>query len=112
MSLLITHDIPARRCDVPHCEKVCVPTRMFDNTNITCGECDHFHCTDCTNQIWTGEWNGTIFYKPVFSQPGMRHEVFRCAFCRTSFDRVEIVNGNGFKWVKNGTSRRLVRTDE
>ena len=23
------------KCDVPHCEQMCVPTMSFDNTNIT-----------------------------------------------------------------------------
>ena len=77
-----------RQCDVPHCENVCVPTETFDNTNITCMACSKFHCSRCTEQIWTGEWNGEVFYKPNLVVPGHRHEVFRCAFCRASFDRI------------------------
>ena len=84
-------ELPPRLCDVPHCGKMCVPTHSFDHTNVTCWECDKFHCIDCTKQIWSGEWNGEIFYKPVFKLPGMRHEVFRCAFCRASFDRFKEV---------------------
>ena len=71
-----------------HCEKVCVPALPFDNTNVTCMHCEKFHCTDCTSQIWTGQWMDSVFYKPTIVLPGMRHEVFRCAFCRASFDRI------------------------
>ena len=86
----VTHMAPRtpRECDVPHCENACVPTEMFDNTNITCMVCSKFHCTQCTEQIWTGEWNGVTFYKPTYLIRGMRHEVFCCAFCRSSFDRI------------------------
>ena len=83
-----SHEELPRQCDVPHCEKVCVPALPFDNTNVTCMHCEKFHCTDCTSQIWTGQWMDSVFYKPTIVLPGMRHEVFRCAFCRASFDRI------------------------
>ena len=77
-----------RICDVPHCGNSCVATPMFDDTNITCMKCKKFHCTECTKSIWKGEWDGETFYKPKFILPGLRHEVFRCAFCRATFDRM------------------------
>ena len=80
-----------RTCDVPFCEKVSRPTPMFQNDNITCMRCKNFHCDDCSKQIWSGEWQGEVFYKPKMLIPGLKHEVFRCAFCRASFDRMEQV---------------------
>ena len=75
-------------CDVPHCETEEIPTPMFVDTNITCMTCKKFHCSQCTKQIWTGNWNGETFYKPKILFAGMKHEVWRCAFCRSSFDRI------------------------
>ncbi len=77
-----------KTCEVPYCEKTCEATGMFDNTNITCMKCNKFHCNDCSDQIWKGEWNGNTFYKPKINFLGLRHEVFQCAFCRASFDRL------------------------
>ena len=92
---------------------MCVPTEVFDNTNITCMGCSKFHCTQCTDQMWTGVWNGEVFYKPKLVVPGLQHEVFRCAFCRASFDRIREVDGDGYKWVQGEDgSRALVRTDD
>ena len=75
-------------CDVPYCDKTCEATIMFDNTNITCMKCNKFHCNDCSAQIWKGEWNGNVFYKPNLNFLGLTHEVFQCAFCRATFDRM------------------------
>jgi hypothetical protein len=79
---------PMRKCDVPFCDKECEESPMFSHKNITCMRCDKFHCDDCSKQIWTGEWNGEVFHKPVINFiVGLRHEMFRCAFCRVTFDR-------------------------
>ena len=80
--------VECRPCDIPHCEEQDTPTIMFDDTNITCMRCNKFHCRKCTEQIWTGTWNGETFYKPKIIIEGMTHQVFRCAFCRASFDRI------------------------
>lgn len=80
-----------KKCDVPHCENVCVPTRFFDDTNITCMACRNFHCTECTKRIWTDQWTEETYSKPKYYLQGLRHEVFACAFCRAAFDRFVIV---------------------
>jgi len=77
-----------KKCDVPYCDKTCEATPMFDNTNITCLKCKKFHCNECSAQIWKGEWNGNVFYKPNMNFLGLTHEVFQCAFCRATFDRM------------------------
>jgi hypothetical protein len=74
-------------CDVPYCEKTCEATHCFDHTNITCAMCDKFHCNDCSDQIWKGEWTDNTFHKPKLSFIG-NHQVFQCAFCRATFDRI------------------------
>jgi len=76
-------------CDIPHCEEQEKPTNSFDHTNISCWGCKKFHCSKCTEQIWSGTWNGETFYKPKVVLPGLTHQVFRCAFCRSSFDRMK-----------------------
>jgi hypothetical protein len=78
-----------RPCDIPHCEEKEIPTMMFDDTNITCITCKKFHCSKCTEEIWSGTWNGETFYKPKILIAGMTHQVWRCAFCRASFDRIK-----------------------
>jgi hypothetical protein len=82
-----------KRCDIPHCEMECVPTRLFYDTtcNITCIRCKHFMCNGCTTRIWKGEWNGEQFYKHKSILPNMEHGVFMCPFCRSSFDRMDSV---------------------
>jgi len=84
-SPLLQNQTEPQLCDVPYCNKTHVPKQ--DNTNITCWECKKFHCSDCTQQIWSGEWEGETFHKPVIRLGGLRHEIFRCAFCRATFDR-------------------------
>jgi hypothetical protein len=74
-------------CDVPHCCNVEKPTCYYDDTNITCMECGKFTCSKCCEEIWTGEWNNQIFYKPKYVLPNLLHQVFKCPFCRASFDR-------------------------
>ena len=77
-----------RTCDVPFCDKVCVESPLFSHKNITCMCCKNFHCDECSAKIWTGEWEGEVFHKPVLDFiVGLRHEMFRCAFCRATFDR-------------------------
>ena len=76
-----------KECNIPHCEVKENATVMFDDTNTTCLKCNNFICSQCTKQIWTGEWNGEMFFKPKFLLPGLKHEMFMCPFCRSSFDR-------------------------
>ncbi len=77
-----------KTCDVPFCEKQENPTTSFDHTNITCWTCKKFTCSSCTEQIWKGEWNEEIFFKPTFVLPGLKHEVWKCPFCNSTFDRM------------------------
>lgn len=78
-----------QKCDVPMCEEVETVTRKFDDTNITCFSCGKFICSKCTEQIWTGNWKGEQFYKPTFILPGAVHQIWRCPFCRSTFDRIK-----------------------
>jgi hypothetical protein len=96
-------------CGVPYCDTVEKPTRMFDDTNITCWTCKKFTCSKCVAQIWKGSWGGDEFYKPKFVLPGLLHQVFKCPHCRASFDRMLPVDKNG-EIIKY--ERRLRTTDE
>ena len=80
-----------KECDVPCCGFKEIPSDTVEHDNIECLTCAKFVCTTCTNQIWTGTWNGDVFHKPCFVGPGMVHEVWRCPFCRDSFDRIRQV---------------------
>ena len=74
-------------CDVPYCVRKETPTRMFDDTNITCMKCDHFICSCCVEKNWKGTWTQEDFYKPKYELPGLKHELWKCPFCRATFDR-------------------------
>jgi len=76
-------------CDVPYCNGCEHITPPFgSNVNVKCMTCNKFTCSDCCDQIWKGEWNGEVFYKPKITGFGMRHEVWSCPFCRSTFDRL------------------------
>lgn len=77
-----------RCCDVPYCNNVQEPPLSFDNTNgVICWTCKKMACKECTDRIWSGEWNGKIFYKPKLIIKGLIHQVWKCPHCRASFDR-------------------------
>jgi len=84
-------EVPSKMCDMADCNKMCVPTKPFENTNITCLKCKHFMCTDCTNELWLNEWTVEDFYKPKINMRGLKHQVFVCRFCDVSFDKLEEV---------------------
>ena len=75
-------------CEVFGCENDEYITPAFgSNVNVKCMTCDHFTCSSCCDQIWTGEWNQETFYKPKLTIMGL-HQVWKCPFCRASFDRI------------------------
>ena len=82
---------PHKTCDVPYCDINEMTTAPFDNTNVECWQCDKFTCKKCCDQIWNGEWNGEIFYKPKINCIGLIHQVWKCPHCRSSFDRMKNV---------------------
>ena len=75
-------------CDIPFCDEFVSNYYIFDQKSIKCMKCEKCMCEKCCNQIWKGEWNGEQFYKPKYILPGLKHEMFRCPFCRASFDRM------------------------
>jgi len=80
-------DMGSKCCEVFGCENTEYITPPFgSNVNIKCLKCSHFTCSSCCDQIWSGTWNQTDFYKPKMTMMGL-HQVFKCPFCRASFDR-------------------------
>lgn len=76
-------------CDVPYCDcDEYITPRFGSNVNIECMKCSKFTCSECCDRIWKGEWDGEEFYKPKILQPGLTHQVWKCPFCRASFDRL------------------------
>ncbi len=77
-----------KECDIPHCENYVSNYYNFDQKSIKCFQCGHTHCESCCDKIWKGEWSDETFDKPKFVLPGLKHEVWTCPFCRSSFDRM------------------------
>ena len=77
-------------CDVPYCNNRQLPPTPFDNENgVNCFTCKKMTCKECSDQIWTGEWNGEIFHKPKMNNVGLIHQIWKCPHCRSSFDRIQ-----------------------
>ena len=59
---------------------------------------------------WKGTWTQEDFYKPKFELPGLKHELWKCPFCRASFDRFR-PDGSGLQpEVKTMTIGELLGT--
>jgi len=76
-------------CEVPYCNNRQVPPIPFDDANgVNCWTCKKMTCKECSNKIWSGEWDGETFYKPKMNFLGWTHQVWKCPHCRKSFDRI------------------------
>tara|TARA_R110000822_G_scaffold76814_4_gene184623 strand:- start:1691 stop:2038 length:348 start_codon:yes stop_codon:yes gene_type:complete len=80
-------DMGSKCCEVYGCENTEHITPPFgSNVNVNCMTCNHFTCSTCCDQIWSGTWSKETFYKPKMTMMGL-HQVWKCPFCRASFDR-------------------------
>ncbi len=85
----VTEKVEIKCCDVPYCENTEHVTPKFGcNVNIKCMNCEKFTCHECCDRIWKGEWDGEEFYKPKMTIYGRLHQIWKCPFCRASFDRI------------------------